>query len=128
MQPHEIAAHRIADALRTIGQALNEASPEVVAQVAQWLDYNQNYVTTGGADKIAATAPFDAPAQAQIDDYVDEAIDMYSDQRVKDYVEDLLPQTDWQWRQALDEHRAMLVADIDMGGDAEPLELWDAMA
>lgn len=117
----------VAEAFATIHNELSTLTPEVrnmlqVVLSSPSLDLDQKIGLLASSCATCLNLPEVNERQRQA--YAEEQIDMYSDMRTKDYIDELLPQTELSWRYALHEHRQMMV---DMEED-EALSAWDALA
>jgi hypothetical protein len=144
MRPEDIAAHKIADALQVIADNIGELSVPLLDAFLPRLDPSDvgdySKLMANKAERMREAAPFEPIPDRQRQALAEEAIDMFSDMRVKEYVEDLLPQTEWEWRHMADEHRSDILRDIHVEehateGDPEAaadlrdqLHDWDALS
>jgi hypothetical protein len=122
MQTHEVSAHTVVDALTIIHREWSTLTPhdrDTISAAFNTRTSDFERVLDDVARILTNRHPFVAPPQAQIEDLVEEAVDQYNDMNVREYVEDLVPDSDWKWRQAIDEHREMLQNDIDTAFDEE---------
>lgn len=117
----------VAEAFATIHRELSTLTPEVrnllnVAMGNQTLDLDQKMGFLAASTESLLKLP--EVNERQREAYIEDQIDMYSDMRTKEYIDELLPQTELGWQYALQEHRQMMV---DMEED-EALSAWDALA
>lgn len=124
MQEHEIAAHRVADCLRTIAHLMPQLTPAALEAYVPGLSRMQEAMRNGEyaahltrqADRIEATVPFEPITESQTQAIWENYVCMAGDMSTRETVEAVtgnLFETPWKLRAEFDDMLDSLDTDED---------------